>query len=218
MRVGGAEPMVRAITIAREYGGGGASVARLLADRLGWRLLDRDLLNEVARAANVAPAVAERFDERIDPWFHRLVKHALWRGAPDAPISVDNFDLFDAETMAVVGRKVIEEAARMGKCVVVGRGAQCILHGWPEVFHVFLYAPIEIRKKRVAERRGVAPNLETVIREYDRLRAAGVRQYFDQEWCNPNLYDLMINTKRGYESAMETILCAAEVKAEAGTH
>ena len=146
--------MVRAITIAREYGSGGAVVARLLADRLGWRLLDRDLLNEMARAANVAPAVAERFDERIDPWFHRLVKHALWRGAPDAPISVDNFDLFDAEMMAVVGRKVIEEAARMGNCVMVGRGGQCILHGWPEVFHVFLYAPIEIRKKRVAERRG----------------------------------------------------------------
>ena len=73
--------MIRAITIAREYGSGGAVVARLLADRLGWRLLDRDLLNEVARAANVAPTVAERYDERIDPWFHRLVKHALWRGA-----------------------------------------------------------------------------------------------------------------------------------------
>jgi cytidylate kinase len=118
--------------------------------------------------------------------------------------------------MAVVGRKVIEEAARMGNCVVVGRGAQCILHGWPEVFHVFLYAPIEIRKKRVAERRAACRNLEAVIREYDRLRAAGVRQYFDQEWCNPNLYDLMINTKRGYESATETILCAAGMKAEVG--
>ena len=214
--------MIRAITIAREYGSGGAVIARLLADRLGWRLLDRDLLNEVARTANVAPAVAERFDERIDPWFHRLVKHALWRGAPDTPISVDNFDLFDAEMMAVIGRKVIEEAARMGNCVVVGRGGQCILHGWPEVFHVFLYAPIEIRKKRVAERRaagpGGAPNLETVIREYDRLRAAGIRQYFDQQWCNPNLYDLMINTKRGYESAMETILCAAGMKAEVTAH
>jgi cytidylate kinase len=206
--------MIRAITIAREYGAGGADVARLLADRLGWRLLDRDLLNEIARAANVAPAVAERFDERIDPWFHRLVKHALWRGGVDAPINVESFDLFDAEMMAVVGRKVIEEAARMGNCVVVGRGAQCILHGWPEVFHVFLYAPIEIRKKRVAERRGTRPNLEAVIREYDRLRAAGVRQYFEQEWCNPNLYDLMINTKPGYESAVETILCAAGMKAE----
>jgi cytidylate kinase len=210
--------MIRAITIAREYGSGGASVARLLADRLGWRLLDRDLLNGIARAANVAPAVAERFDERIDPWIHRLVKHALWRGAPDAPISVEQFDLFDAETMAVVGRKAIEEAARIGNCVVVGRGAQCILHRWPEVFHVFLYAPIALRKKRVAERLGAGPggtpDLEAVIREYDRLRAAGVRQYFDQEWCNPNLYDLMINTKRGYECAMETILCAAGMKAE----
>ncbi len=214
--------MVRAITIAREYGSGGAVIARLLADRLGWRLLDRDLLNEVARAANVAPAVAERFDERIDPWFHRLVKHALWRGGLDAPISGEEFSLFDAEMMAVVGRKVIEEAARMGNCVVVGRGAQCILYGWPEVFHVFLYAPIEIRKKRVAERHGARPggaaDLEAVIREYDRLRAAGVRQYFEQEWCNPNLYDLMLNTKCGYESAMETILCATGARAEVTAH
>jgi cytidylate kinase len=210
--------MIRVITIAREYGSGGAVVARLLADRLGWRLLDRDLLNEVARAANVAPAVAERFDERIDPWFHRLVKHGLWRGGVDAPISVEQFNLFDAEMMVVVARKVIEEAARIGNCVVVGRGAQCILHGWPEVFHVFLYAPIETRKKRVAERLRAGSNLETVIREYDRLRAAGVRQYFGQQWCNPNLYDLMINTKCAYESAMETVLCAAGLKVEAGAH
>jgi len=144
-------------------------------------------LNEIARAANVAPAVAERFDERIDPWFHRLVKHALWRGGVDAPINVESFDLFDAEMMAVVGRKVIEEAARMGNCVVVGRGAQCILHGWPEVFHVFLYAPIEIRKKRVAERRGTRPNLEAVIRGVRSSARGGLRQYFEQEWCNPNL-------------------------------
>jgi cytidylate kinase len=210
--------MIRVITIAREYGSGGAAIARLLADRLGWRLLDRDLLNEIARVANVAPAVAERFDERIDPWFHRLVKHALWRGGPDAPISVEQFDLFDAEMMAVVGRKVIEEAARMGNCVVVGRGAQCILHGRPEVFHVFLYAPMETRKKRVAERLKACPDLEAAIRECDRLRAAGVRQYFEQQWCNPNLYDLMINTKRGYESAMETILCAVGMKAEVTAH
>jgi cytidylate kinase len=85
------------------------------------------------------------------------------------------------------------------------------------VFHVFLYAPIEIRKKRVAERRGPcpkgAPDLEAVVRECDRLRASGIRQYFDQQWCNPNLYDLMINTKRGYEPAMAAILCAAGMKA-----
>jgi len=214
--------MVRAITIAREYGSGGATIARLLADRLGWRLLDRDLLNEVARAANVAPTVAERYDERVDPWFHRLVKHALWRGGVDAPISVEEFNLFDAEMMVAVARKVIEEAARMGNCVIVGRGGQCILHGWPEVFHVFLYAPLETRKTRVAERLATRPggarDVEAVIREYDHLRAAGVRQYFEQEWCNPNLYDLMINTRSGCESAAETILCAAGMRAAVTAH
>jgi len=137
------------------------------------------------------------------------VKHALWRGAPDAPISVHDFDLFDAEKMAVVGGKSSKRrrawatawwwaAARNASCTAGRRSFTC-----------FCSRPS--RSARSAWRNGGqrARNLEAVIREYDRLRAAGVRQYFDQEWCNPNLYDLMINTKRGYESATETILCAA---------
>jgi len=62
-----------------------------------------------------------------------------------------------------------------------------------EVFHVFCTRHRDPQEARCGAA-GRGPNLETVIREYDRLRAAGVRQYFDQQWCNPNLYDLMINT------------------------
>jgi len=122
--------------------------------------------------------VAERFDERIDPWFHRLVKHALWRGAPDAPISVHDFDLFDAEKMAVVGRKVIEEAGRMGNCVVGGpRRAMHPARLAGGLSRVSVRAHRDPQEARGGAA-GSVPNLEAVIREYDRLRAAGVRQIF----------------------------------------
>jgi len=112
-----------------------------------------------------------------------------------------------------LGRRVIEEAARQGECVIVGRGAQCVLRGRPEVFHVFVYAPLELRKQRVSERSGPAgaprPGLEEFVRQNDRARADYILKYFGQHWCNPHLYDIMINSRWGDESTAQAILTAA---------
>jgi cytidylate kinase len=209
--------MIRVITIAREFGSGGAVIARMLSGRLGWRLLDRELLLEVARAANVDLKVAEQFDERTDPWIHRLVKHSLWHGNVDWPVTPEGREVFDCETVVGVVRRIIEEAARIGNCVIVGRGAQCILRGKPDVFRVFLYARREYRRKRVVQRLGERPKLDELIRESDRQRAEYIERYFSQEWCNPYLYELMINTQFGDDAAVAAILGAAKLGAAAGT-
>ena len=198
---------VRVITVAREFCSGGAVIARLLADRLGWRLLDRELLEEVARAANVDPQVAAEFDERCDPWFRGLVR-SLWHGSGEWPSGVTDADLLDAKALASLERQVIEEAARQGNCVIVGRGAQCILCRRPEVFHVFVYAPRELRARRVADRSGDRPDMDVFIRENDRLRATYIQRYFGQEWCNPHLYDLMVNSACGDEAVADAVLAA----------
>src|ERR1019366_9592174 len=127
--------MFRIVTVAREYGSGGGSIARLLAERLSWKLLDRCLVERIAQAASVEPAVAEKFDERLDPWFNRLAE-ALWqspglRGYIGGPVP----GWFDADVAARLTRRVIEEAAAMGNCVVVGRGSQCILQKREDAFH-----------------------------------------------------------------------------------
>jgi len=199
---------VRVITVGREFGSGGASIARLLADRLAWRLLDRELLVEVAKAANVDPKVCEEFDERCDPWFRGLVR-SIWRGTGEWPSGVSDEDLMDARIMLELGKKAIEEAARQGNCVVVGRGAQCILRGHPDAFHVFVYASLEVRKRRVAERSGERPDLEEFVRMNDRTRAEYILKYFGQHWCNPHLYDLMIDSRCGDERAADAVLTAA---------
>ena len=196
------------ITVGREFGSGGAVIARLLADRLAWRLLDHELLVEIAKAAHVDPEVCEHFDERCDPWFRGLVR-SIWHGSGEWPSGISDEDLMDAHVMADLGRKVIEEAARQGNCVVVGRGAQCILRGHADVFHVFVYAPMELRKRRTAERSGVRPDMEEFVRQNDRTRAEYIQKYFGQHWCNPHLYDLMINSNWGDNKAVAAILAAA---------
>ncbi|HKE23783.1 MAG TPA: cytidylate kinase-like family protein [Bryobacteraceae bacterium] len=199
---------VRVITVGREFGSGGGSIARLLADRLAWRLLDRELLVEVAKAAKVDPKICEQFDERCDPWFRGLVR-SIWHGTGEWPSGVSDEDLLDARVMLDLGRKIIEEAARQGGCVVVGRGAQCILRGRPDVFHVFVYAPLELRKRRVVERDSERPDLEEYVRQNDRARAEYIQKYFGQHWCNPHLYDMMVNSRWGDEAAAAAVLAAA---------
>src|ERR1035438_9431624 len=103
--------MFRLVTVAREYGSGGARVAQLLAARLGWKLLDRCLVEKIAEAARIKPEVAEKFDERPDPWFDRLA-NLLWqypgaRGYISGPV----VERFDADIAAQMARRIIEEAA-----------------------------------------------------------------------------------------------------------
>src|SRR5579885_1959318 len=134
--------MIRVITIGREFGSGGAEVARLLAEQLGWKLVDRDFIDRIAQLAEVSPLEAERCDERIDSWFHRAVK-ALWHGGYEGSATSTGGEsvVFDSDSMARLARRVIDEAASLGQCVIVGRGAQCILQQRKSAFHVFVYAP-----------------------------------------------------------------------------
>jgi hypothetical protein len=200
--------MFRVITVAREYGSGGGRIAQLLADRLDWKLLDRCLVEKIAQAARVEPKLAEQYDERLDPWFNRLAR-TLWqagltRGTMSGPIP----DLFDADAMASVSQHLIEEAADMGNCVIVGRASQCILQRRSDTFHVFIYAPRAERLKRVRSRHANQAEAEAALAARDQERAALIRRYFNQDWCNRHLYDLMISSKLGEEAVLSTILSA----------
>jgi hypothetical protein len=200
--------MFRIVTIAREYGSGGAGIAQLLADRLDWKLLDRCLVEKIAQLARVDPKLAEQYDERPDPWINRIVR-ALWqggliRGTMAGPMP----ELFDAGTMISLSRQVIEEAAIIGHCVVVGRASQCILQQRSDAFHVFIYAPRDERLRRIRSRHASRAEAELALEARDQERAALIRRYFNQDWANRHLYDLLISSKLGDEKVLATVLCA----------
>jgi cytidylate kinase len=203
--------MFRVITVAREYGSGGARIAQLLADRLNWKLLDRCLVENIAQAARVEPKVAEQYDERPDPWVNRLVR-ALWQGGLMRGIMAGPIpELFDADTMASLSQRMIEEAGDIGNCVIVGRASQCILQERSDAFHVFIYAPRAERLRRVRSRHASRAEAELALDARDQERAALIRRYFDQDWANRHLYDLMISSKLGEEVVLSTILSAMGV-------
>lgn len=190
--------MTRVITIAREYGSGASSISRMLADRLGWRILDHEVIAEVLRAAQCVTAGTP--DWHSDLWFRKLVQEVAWNGGVRRLAQGDDF---------AVRAEVIEEAARMGDCLVIGRGAQCILRGHRGVFHIYLYAPLAIRLDRSAKNIGDSAEIESIIANHDCEQARFVREHFDFDWRDPQLYDLMIDTRCGYRAAVEAIFAAA---------
>ncbi len=198
----------RVVTIARECGSRGGAIARLLGERLGWSVLDRSLISEVARLAKVDPKLVERYDESVDSWIYRLSKKALWKGAFEGVAMPVEESCFDAQAMSQIVAGVIRQAADGGNCVIVGRGGQCLLQDREDVFHVFIYAPIEDRIQRQAERFGQTTEMdvEQYLDQVDRRRAECVRWLFQQDWTNRHLYHLMASSTIGEERVVDAVV------------
>ena len=197
--------MIRTITIEREFGAGGAAIAEKLAAQLGWKLWDQNLTAEIARLAQVDRASVERFDERCDSLFYRLMK-VYMRGSFESSLPVTGLESFDADRFVAFMQRVIERAADSGNCVIVGRGATYLLRHRPDAFHVFIYAPIEEKIRRATSAGKSESEAIELISSIDHDRATFIQKYFSKEWPTRNLYHLMINSKVGDELVVRTIL------------
>jgi cytidylate kinase len=196
---------VKIITLEREYGSGGTPIAKSLAERLGWKLWDEEITAEIARAANVDALAAKRCDERVDPFLYRLFK-VYARGSYERALAINDSRVFDTDCMVEMLHRVIEDVASRGNCVIVGRGSPYILRSRADTFHVFIYAPIDERIRRLRSIGKSEKEALQLVNEVDRERADFIRHYFGAEWPHRALYNLMINSKFGDEFVIDTIL------------
>jgi cytidylate kinase len=118
--------------------------------------------------------------------------------------------------MVKISQKIIEQACTEGNCVIVGRGAQCVLQHKPDVFHVFVYAPLRDRILRLRKRLKNGVDVEQRIRIVDGERAKYMQQYYGKSWCNLHLYDLMISSREDEDATARVILQAMNGERETG--
>ena len=197
--------MIKIITVEREYGSGGGEVAQLLSERLGWKLWDDLLTEEIARLANCPKAVVEVREERNDPLYYRLFKSFL-RGSYEGSINAYKLKLVDSETILKMTERVVRHAAGKGNCVIVGRGSQHFLEDNPETLRVFLYAPREEKVRRIVADGKTESEAQELVDTVDRDRIDFIQRYFDVEWPTRSLYHIMLNTSVGEEIVVQTIL------------
>jgi len=196
--------MFRVVTIEREYGCGGGGVAAQLAERLGWKLWDHLLTEEIARTAQVDSAAVMRCDERMDSPFHRLAK-TFWRGSYERSAPLGSH-IFDTDRMVAMMQDTMNRIAQEGNAVIVGRGGPYFLRESADAFHVFLYAPRAEKIRRTMGDGNSQEQAEELVDSVDRERAAYIKHYFGAEWPTRSLYHLMMNTAVGNEAVVRTIL------------
>jgi len=206
----------RVLTVNREFGSGGGRIAQTIAGWLGWKLLDRDIIDAIAYAAHV-DANVRHYDEHVDSWLRRLNQQAMRSAALAAGLELGEDSVFDAEQTVKVTRKIVEQAYTEGDCVIVGRGAQCILQHKPDVYHVFVYAPLRERIVRLRTRLEPGANIEQRIRTVDAERAKYLQEYFGKSWCNHHLYDMMISSRGDETRTAQAILYAMGGQGDTGT-
>jgi len=197
--------MIKIITVEREYGSGGGEIAKLLADRLGWKLWDQLLTEEIARLVDCPKSIVESHEERNDPLYYRLFK-SFMRGSYEGSINAPKLKLVDTECVLRVTRNVVLKVAETGNCVIVGRGSQHFLENRPDTLRVFLYAPAEEKVRRVAARGHSETEARELVETVDRDRSAYIQKYFKVDWPTRSLYHLMLNTSIGEVRAVDAIV------------
>jgi cytidylate kinase len=205
--------MIRIITIDREYGSGGADIAQKVATRMGWKLWDQLLTDEIARRLDCDCEAVEEHEEKRDPVFYRLFK-SFARGSFEGTLEPRRLRTLDTECVRQIVLQILPELAKEGNCVIVGRGSAYYLGDRNDAFHVFVYAPFQERVRRL---RGTGKSEKECIElaeTVDRERAEFIKQYYDIEWPDRHRFHLMVNSGMGEDVAVDTILDAVALFAK----
>jgi cytidylate kinase len=209
------------ITIGRQFGAGGSTVGHMLAAALRIDVLESQIIDHVAKRLELPKEEVEAEDEQPGSLLARLLvalgsastEPLLPRETPawNPPNTDPTFDTRKA--VLQITQQVINEAAREGNCVIIGRGGAYILAEHPEVLHVFLRAAETVRIKTIMERFGITSEEEARkrLRRTDENWTAYIKQVYGHDRNHPAHYDLVIDTGRlGYEATVAAITAALE--------
>ena len=181
------------ITIAREYGSGGRYIGKLVAEKLGIKLYDKEFVKKVAEETGLSEEFIKNNEQKRD-----------------ALADLNNgyyFGLNNADELFLKESEIIKNTAEKESCVIVGRCADFILNDRKDVTKVFIYSNMENKVKRATEFYGLdKAKAEKEITRINKLRANHYKHYTEKEWNNPNNYDICINSDTlGVEKSADLI-------------
>ena len=205
------------ITISREYGAGGSDVGRRLAERLGWALVDNEVVDEVARRVGLPRAEVADREERAPGFLDRLLR-ALAASAPEVVNPEVPISTLTEEQLVPMTEKVVGEAAARDNVVLVGRAAPAVLGQRANALHVKVVAPLPDRVVTVMARLQVdAAQAAREITDRDANRRRYHERYYQRDWADATNYDLVLNTGRlGLEGTVDLIIAAIGVMPPGG--
>lgn len=188
------ERVQNVITISRQYGAGGHTVAELLARRLGetWQIRDKDIIQQLAESAQVRTRMVEALDERTQSWVQEMVRVVLKEQVLE-PMGYRRH-------LAIV----LLTIAQQGPQIIVGRGANYMLK---DALNVRLEASMKFRSEVIMNRDGISREKAIALAQrVDRERASFTRSMFNRDVNDASDYDIVLQTDTfGFEGSASII-------------
>ena len=181
------------ITLSREYGSGGRYIGKLVAEKLGIKLYDKEFIAKLAEETGLSSEYIENNEQK--------------RGALETLNNGYYSGLSNSDELFIKESGLIKKVASENSCVIVGRCADFILKENKNVFKVFVYSNMENKVKRAIDIYGLDKNkAEKEINRINKLRANHYKYYTEKDWNNPENYDICINSDSlGVEKAADLI-------------
>ena len=177
------------IPISREFGSGGRTVGRMVADKLGIPFYDKELVDQIAVESGFAPKFVEENGEHSPG--SSLFSYAF---APQGVPGVMN-GLSTADFLWNIQCSVILQLAEKGPCVIVGRNADYILKDREDTLHTFIFADMAFRAERIVKRYGESDKSpETRLQEKDKRRRVNYQHYTGRTWGQAQNYNICLDT------------------------
>ena len=190
------------ITISREFGSGGRSIGRKVAEKLGIPFYDKELVEQIAVESGFAPKFVEEHGEHSPG--RSLFSYAF---APQGVPGVMN-GLSTADFLWNIQCSVILQLAEKGPCVIVGRNADYILKDRKDAFHVYIHADMDFRADRIVRLYGSSEKSpEARLQEKDKRRKVNYQHYTGRTWGQAQNYDICLDSSAiGVENCADIIV------------
>lgn len=198
------------ITISRQFGTGGHEIGAGLARRLGVKLLDKQILNEVAARINAVEDAVEKIEARNPLWrddftnfYRNYMANAEYNGQEQDQTS---HALFRAQAEAI--RRIASEES----CVIVGRCGFDIFADHPNSLKIFIHSSLDCRKRRIAEKYDISEHdAAAMIVDNDYSRELYTKTYTGRDWCDATNYDISLDVRKfGINGAVNFLMNCIE--------
>ncbi len=199
------------ITISRQYAAGGSQVAALVAEKLGWAVVDNAFIDEIASRTGYARDDVESLEERVPSFLERLAQSSAL-SFPDVLTSTPGV-IAEPEQLklARITRQLVLDLGRRNRMVFVGRAAAAVLARERDALHVRLVASVPFRIRQAIEGLGVPEDeAARILEDRDRNRSEYHRVYYERDWQDPVNYHMVLNTELlGVEGAASLTVARA---------
>ena len=198
------------ITIGRQYGSGGAEIGKRLAQELGIKFYDKELINLAAKESGFSEQILKDYDERPTNSF--LYSLSLGSYSYDSA-AYGNINVPITDKVFMAQAQIIRDLAAKEPCVIIGRCAESVLKNHDALLSVFIHSDIDRRIERICEKKNVTRDKASdMIKKIDKKRASYHNYFSDGRWGEAAEYDICLDSKMGIENDVKIIKYCAENK------